>query len=452
MFDRIAARLGYTKFYGQAGEGVSGSGGGGAPTAPPWVRNLAGFGSYNSYKIPDPVRRLAAQVPTVQRSTSLIATSCAGLRLQLVQDGEPPKAEGEGGGREPRNVSSLRTLLAGRPDGIRTRVEWVEQCLLDLLYTGNCFIRKHREAGSLVRLELLDPCSVDIMQMPDGGLTYQSEDGSFAELTSYELTHIRLGNHTPRRIHTNRARINVDHIHRGTSPMSSLLATLHISLYAADYVKKFFHQGLTASLAFIFEEKLSERQQEDLKAYINEVAQGTANSRKPFIFHGEKGAKFEKINLTPQDAELLQTRLFTVEEISRALGVPASMLNIGAHASGRGIGGNSQDMEQLMAMFMNFTLLPLCNNFETALSADLLGEGWQLVFDIDGFVRADAKSRADYFARALGGSAGPGWMTRNEVRRREGLPPLEGDENDNIPKWFGTGGKPGAGSEEPESE
>ncbi len=43
-------------------------------------------------------------------------------------------------------------------------------------------------------------------------------------------------------------------------------------------------------------------------------------------------------------------------------------------------------------------------------------------------LRGDAKTRADYYTSALGGTQAPGYMTPNEVRARENLPPIAGGD------------------------
>ena len=40
--------------------------------------------------------------------------------------------------------------------------------------------------------------------------------------------------------------------------------------------------------------------------------------------------------------------------------------------------------------------------------------------------RSDSKARAEFYKAALGDTQKPGWMVRNEVRRLENLPPVEG--------------------------
>ena len=47
----------------------------------------------------------------------------------------------------------------------------------------------------------------------------------------------------------------------------------------------------------------------------------------------------------------------------------------------------------------------------------------------DGFLRADVEKRGSFYVQAISN----GWMTINEVRERENLPPLDGDDVARVP-------------------
>ncbi|MBI0385252.1 hypothetical protein JBE27_55555, partial [Streptomyces albiflaviniger] len=52
-----------------------------------------------------------------------------------------------------------------------------------------------------------------------------------------------------------------------------------------------------------------------------------------------------------------------------------------------------------------------------------------------------------YYKTALGGSGGPGWMTINEVRVKENLPVLEGEQYNQVTRW--TSNKPDSSNDDP---
>ena len=50
-------------------------------------------------------------------------------------------------------------------------------------------------------------------------------------------------------------------------------------------------------------------------------------------------------------------------------------------------------------------------------------------------MRGSSKDRAEFYAKALGAGGGRGWMTQNDIRRKENLNPLPG--GDELPQALG---------------
>ncbi|MGK9517718.1 phage portal protein, partial [Salmonella enterica subsp. enterica] len=76
--------------------------------------------------------------------------------------------------------------------------------------------------------------------------------------------------------------------------------------------------------------------------------------------------------------------------------------------------------------FLTNTLRPLLVNIEQEIARCLLGndEDYFAEFSVEGLLRADSAGRAAYYTTALQN----GWMSRNDVRRLENLPPIPGGE------------------------
>jgi phage portal protein BeeE len=49
--------------------------------------------------------------------------------------------------------------------------------------------------------------------------------------------------------------------------------------------------------------------------------------------------------------------------------------------------------------------------------------------NVDAMMRGDATARSAYYKAAIGGTQNPAWMTPNEVRVRENLPPIAGGDD-----------------------
>ena len=80
------------------------------------------------------------------------------------------------------------------------------------------------------------------------------------------------------------------------------------------------------------------------------------------------------------------------------------------------------NVEQESIEFVRYSLTPWLRRIELAISTTATSFERQYVkFELDGLLRADAKTRAEVYTAALDPLTG--WMTREEVRRLEDLPP-----------------------------
>lgn len=125
--------------------------------------------------------------------------------------------------------------------------------------------------------------------------------------------------------------------------------------------------------------------------------------------------------LSPKDLQWLEARSFSIQDISRIFGVPASFLLASS--------GDSQtyaNLETVNRAFVNFTLMSYFGCIEDAFTA-LLPIGVNAKFELDAFLRGDTASRYNAYASAISA----GWLTRNEVRQWEGLEPLPESEINN---------------------
>src|SRR5690606_14325175 len=138
----------------------------------------------------------------------------------------------------------------------------------------------------------------------------------------------------------------------------------------------------------------------------------------------EKGAGFQQLSMNPQDAELLSTRSFNVEEICRWFRVPPFMVGHSEKSTSWGTGIESQ-----MIGFVTFVLRPWCVRIEQSVRKSLLTPAERIrytpEFALEGLLRGDSQARAAFYSTMTQN----GVMTRNEVRRLENLEPVEGGDS-----------------------
>lgn len=120
------------------------------------------------------------------------------------------------------------------------------------------------------------------------------------------------------------------------------------------------------------------------------------------------------------DAQFVETKAFSVQDIARMLGVPAGLLGDPDAPA-----GDSPEQENMR--FLQYGLKPWMTRLEQGLAfdMDLFPEpDWDVEFDERGFLRADIKTRYDAYRLARQG----GWITANEIRAEEGRESAEGGD------------------------
>lgn len=135
----------------------------------------------------------------------------------------------------------------------------------------------------------------------------------------------------------------------------------------------------------------------------------------------EGDLSYENVTMNPEDAQILESRAFSIEEICRWFRMPPFMVG---HVTKQSSWGSS--VEGMNLLFLTKTLRPLLVNIEQEIARCLLDsdEDYFAEFSVEGLLRADSVGCAAYYTTALQN----GWMSRNDVRRLENLPPIPGGE------------------------
>jgi HK97 family phage portal protein len=145
----------------------------------------------------------------------------------------------------------------------------------------------------------------------------------------------------------------------------------------------------------------------------------------------DAGFKFQQLAMTGVDAQHLETRRHQVEEICRMFRVFPQMIGYTDKTA------TFASAEAFFSAHVVHSLGPWLERWEQAMCRDLLTEadleaGYFPKFIVNGLLRGDAKSRAEYFKAALGTASSPGWMSPNDVRRAEDLDPDPDPDADQI--------------------
>ncbi|HEV7416440.1 MAG TPA: phage portal protein, partial [Tianweitania sediminis] len=211
----------------------------------------------------------------------------------------------------------------------------------------------------------------------------------------------------------------------GTSTLSACRSVFDDALAAEEAAGSMFRNGVNPSgtLSTKPEVKLTPEQRTELEEHLAKKYQGSVRQGRPMLL--DNGLTWQQLSINPVDAQMLESRKFSGEEICRIFGVPPAMVGFGDKASNWGTG-----KEVDVLGFQKFTLRKRLKRIEQALLKQLVplaerrAQGIEIEFNFEGLLRGDTASRY----QAYESSIRMGWQTRNEVRARENMPPIEGGD------------------------
>lgn len=204
---------------------------------------------------------------------------------------------------------------------------------------------------------------------------------------------------------------------RGRGPIEVHRQTIGAALAAQKYGAQFFGAHGVPPAVVKMPGVPTDDQAKSLKRRLKEATR----DGEPVILPAE--ITFEKITITPEDSQFLDTMRFGVEEIARIMlgGFPEL---IGASASGQSV--TYANREQRMADFIALSLAPrFLVPLEAALST-LLPRGRYIKHNVNALLRADLKARYESYklAAEVSDLMGAPLIDVDEMRRLENLPPL----------------------------
>ena len=333
---------------------------------------------------------------------NLLAGTIASLPLVVYRDRKD-------GGRDVASGHPLYAILHDSPNDEQTALDFWEQACLALELRGNAYAEKLRIGDRVVGLYPIHPDAMSVRRQPGRRLEYswRDEDGVVRVGSSRDVLHIRgFGGDARGGIST------LSHARKAFALASSVNAAAH----------KTFQNGLRPSGVITFEKFLTAEQRIEIEKLLLDKFTGAMNAGRPMILEG--GTKWEQLTIDPEDAQMLESRSFSVEEIARIFGVPPSMIGHTEKSTSWGTG-----IEQQALGFQKFTLRRRLKRIEQALARQLLSPtdraaGIVIEFNLEGLLRGDSAARASFYQTLLQ----CGVMTINEVRALENLPPVAGGD------------------------
>jgi HK97 family phage portal protein len=364
-------------------------------------RLVAWLGSGPTYSGEFVSPRTSLAIGTVFACSRLIAQTMATLPCQVY------KADNEGRGTLARD-HPLYALLHDQPNFEMTAVTFWEAVVACILLWGNAYIQIVRNGNRVVALAPMVPDRLTAVRNEDRSLTYTyTWMGEITKLQEGEVMHIK--------------GYSFDGLH-GLSIVGQARETLGMAIAADKSSASIFRNGLRPSMVFTSEKYLPEDKRKRFIAETSEKIAGAVNSGGWALVEG--GIKAEAIGIKPDDAQLLATREFSVEEICRWFGVQPVMIGHMSKSTAWGTG-----LEQMNLWFLTYTLRPLLKSIEQSIRMSLLNPGEKALyyaeFNVDALLRADSAGRAALMQTL----AQNGLRTRNELRALDNIAPLTGGDD-----------------------
>lgn len=331
---------------------------------------------------------------------NLIAGTIGSLSLEVYQK--------VGGVRVPAYNHPIYSVLHDDPNADLTAVDFWEYQAAAIELHGNCYAFINRLGARVVSLDTIPPLAMTVRRLETGRLEYEwSDKGVGRKEDEANILHIRgplatdLG---------------------GVSTLAACRKVFSGARSADSAASNMFERGAMPSGVLSTDKPLTAEQRALAEKLLQEKFVGSVNAGRPMLL--DNGVKWEQLALNPEDAQMLESRKFSGEEICRIFGVPPAMVGYGDKASNWGTG---KEIDVLG--FQKFTLRRRVKRIEKSIEKQLLSptdraKGMKVGFNFEDLLRADSGARSEFYNKLIR----LGVMTRNEARALEGLPPIVGGD------------------------
>ncbi|HEM7896983.1 TPA: phage portal protein [Burkholderia cenocepacia] len=362
-----------------------------------WVSALLGSARSESGQVVTPASALSLTV--LQNCVTLLAESIAQLPIELY--------ERSGDDRKPATDHPLYSILKYEPNPWQTPFEYQEQSQVAAGLRGNSYSFIDRDMDGVIRgLYPLDNEAMTVMKGSDLMPVYRVHG---ADPMPQRLVH-----------HVRWMSING---YTGLSPIMLHANAIGHAQAIQQYAGKSFMNG--TALSGVIERPADSPSLKD-QASVDRITDGwnakfggSGNAKKVALL--QEGMTFRPLSMTNVDAALIDALRLSSLDIARIYKIPAHMVNELERAT-------FSNIEHQSLQFVIYTLLPWVKRHEQAKTRDLLlpseRKQYFIEYNLSGLLRGDQASR--YAAYAVGRQWG--WLSINDIRRLENMPPVKGGE------------------------
>lgn len=331
------------------------------------------------------------------RCVDLISDGCAILPINV-------KIENNGCKDKIENHSLYNVFESGT----LSKFTLIKRMVQDLLLKGNgyCYIERNSADGSVTKLRYLPATDVQIHYDKVKDSLYYTCNVYNKKIEPCNMIHL--------------VKYSTDGIN-GVSVLTYASRTLNIANSSENAANKFFEQGGNLSGILKVQGQLSDKQRQDIRSSWN-VAFTNGGSGLAIL---QGNMDYTPVQLSNKDSQLLETRLFNVQDIARFFGVSPILLGDLSHSSYNSI-------EVAQTEFVLHTLQPYITLIEQEFTRKLFKPSeHNLCINLDEnyLLRSDKQAQSNYYATMLKN----GIFCINEIRQQLGLDKIEGGDKHIIP-------------------
>lgn len=330
----------------------------------------------------------ALSIATFFRGIELITNDLAYLPLKAMKQ----RADGT---REPFTEATAPGIVTNPFLGL-TLAEGMKQLLTSRIIRGNAYMFPGRVVGGeVLQWTIVSPDQVQVEWSKDhstrvyrlGGKPY---NGPVIHVAGFMLPGAPTG-------------LGVLEAHR---------VSLGLSVALTDSASTMFSNGIMSSGIISVDAPLSPDSARATAEAFRQNHAGVKKAHVPIVLGG--GAKYQQLSITPDDAQFLESRKYQQGEIATLLGIPPHLLGIVDRTTSWGEGIEAQNRG-----YYDHTLKSYVKQFEAMFTGLLPTNVWAQ-FETDELIRADTQTRYQNYETGLNN----GFLNPDEVRAKEGLPPL----------------------------
>ena len=312
------------------------------------------------------------------------------------------------GAREeaPQHPIALLLGCGADPNDWQTAPEFIE------MMTGHCLLRGNAYAqivwdgrGAPSQLIPIHPDWVQVIRI--AGVTpnrYAFDvtipwEGRTRRLLPEEMLHLK--------DRSDDGVVGKSRLHRAREAFGSAIATERFANHT-------FKNSASLSGVLSYPGQLPTDAARRLRREFEEIYKGTENSGRVGIL--EEGMRWQSISVSPDDAQMLESRKFSVEALARIFRVPAPIIGAADNM-------NYSAISEIGRWFYSMTIQPWLERWERVLERSLLSTAgraqYEVEFDADLIMRTDMLTRYQAYriAREIG------LASANELRKWENLNP-----------------------------